>query len=401
MRYAPRVSGEELAALLDAPGERLLARLPAAPLTPEQALRLGERLRAEHPAQLVAAAMTLHDLRLRARSKFRLAERMVFTREGLEQASSERMARHHAARFEGCGLLADLCTGIGGDLTGLAAGRTVLAVDLDPVRLRMAAHNAGVYGHHGPLRFVRANVREVSLNGVQAAFVDPARRQGRRRVRAGSSEPPLSWCLALHDRVPAVGVKAAPGLPIALVPPGWEVEFVSERRELKEALLWSPALARAGRRATLLDAGRHLDAAPEPATAPPVPCAPPGTFLLDPDPAVTRAGVVEELARALGAWKIDERIAFLSADAPLHTPFGRLLQVQASLPYQLKSLRHELRRLAVGSVDIRKRGSAVDTNDLRRRLRLQGDRRATVILTRVADRPWALVCRSPGPGSGA
>ncbi|MPZ88109.1 MAG: class I SAM-dependent methyltransferase [Nitriliruptorales bacterium] len=386
---------------MDRPGERLLARLPAGPLTPAQALRLGGRLRAEHPAPLVAAAMTLHNLRWRARTKFRLADRMVFTREGLEQASSERMARHHAARFAGQSPLADLCTGIGGDLTGLAAGRPVLAADLNPVHLRMAAHNAGVYGHDGGLRFVGANVREVALDGVEAAFVDPARRQGGRRLRAGSSEPPLPWCLALAERVPAVGIKASPGLPIALVPPGWEVEFVSERRELKEALLWSPALARVTRRATLLDGGHHLDAADDPGASPPVPCAPPGRFLLDPDPAVTRAGVVEELARALGAWKIDERIAFLSADTSLDTPFGRLLRIQASLPFQLKDLRHELRRLEVGSVDIRQRGSAVDTDDLGRRLRPRGDGRATLVLTRVADRPWALVCSPAAPGNGA
>jgi hypothetical protein len=43
-------------------------------------------------------------------------------------------------------------------------------------------------------------------------------------------------------------------------------------------------------------------------------------------------------------------------------------------------------------VDIRRRGLAGDVDDLRRRLRLDGEHRATVILTRVLDQPWALVC---------
>lgn len=392
MRYALGVRADDLAALLEPPGEQVLADLPDEPLTPDAALRLGEHLRARHPPGLVAAALTLHSLRVRAREKFTLADRMFFTRDGLAQASSERTARHHARRFAGRQRLADLCTGIGGDLTGLAIGRSVLAVDRDPAHLRMAERNAAVYGHHDAVRYHEADVRSVTLHEFEGVFVDPARREGGRRFRPGSSEPPLSWCAALAEHVPAIGIKAAPGLPLDLIPAGWEVEFVSEQRGLKEALLWSPELARATRRATLLDAGESLEAT----GGPPVQCASPGAFVLDPDPAVTRAGVVEELARSLDAWKIDERIAFLSADVPLGTPFGRLLRVEASLPYRLKDLRHELRRLDAGSIDVRKRGSAVDVEGLRRRLRLQGSRRLTLILTRVTDRPWALICRPTG-----
>jgi hypothetical protein len=124
-------------------------------------------------------------------------------------------------------------------------------------------------------------------------------------------------------------------------------------------------------------------------------CAEPGAFLLDPNPSVTRAGLVEELGRELDAWKIDDRVGFLSADRPMTTPFGRLLAIEASLPWNLKRLRALLRASGAGAVEIRKRGSAVDVEDLRRRLDLRGDRQLTVVLTRVLDRPWALVCHDP------
>ena len=75
----------------------------------------------------------------------------------------------------------------------------------------------------------------------------------------------------------------------------------------------------------------------------------PGAYLLDPSPAVTRAGLVEELGRDLGAWKLDPRIAFLSADEPLRSPFGRALRVEASLPWNLKRLRQVLRERGVGT----------------------------------------------------
>ena len=88
---------------------------------------------------------------------------MFFTRPGLEQASAEVIAGHRSARYAGAGLVADLCCGIGGDLVALAAGRDVLAVDRDPLHLRMAQANAEVYGVAAGVTAVTADVREVSL----------------------------------------------------------------------------------------------------------------------------------------------------------------------------------------------------------------------------------------------
>jgi hypothetical protein len=377
--------------LLDAPGQALLAELPP---EPADELSLARRLRTRYPAELVTAALGLHALRLRARTKFTRADAMYLTRDGLEQASGEPAARHRARRYVGATRIADLCSGIGGDLIGLAAtgADEVLAVDLDPVHLRMAALNARVYEVPATVRTVLADVREADLTGVDAVFVDPARRAGGRRLRTGESEPPLDWCAALTDRVPRVGVKAAPGLDRATVPSGWEVEFVAAGRELKEAVLWSPALASAPTRATVLTPGepaREFLAVP----GGPVDCRAPGEYLLDPSPAVTRAGLVEDLARSLGgAWKIDPMIAFLSADRPLSSPFGRSLQVLDSGPWRQKELAGRLRRLGIGSVDVRRRGLAGDTDALRRSLKLPPGRPATLVMTRVDDRPWALVC---------
>jgi len=279
-----------------------------------------------------------------------------------------------------------LCCGIGGDLIALAPGRDMLTVDRDPLHLQMAALNAAVYGA-ASVRTRCEDVRESDLAGVEAVFIDPARRHGGKRALR-ESEPPLIWCLALAERTPAVGIKAAPGLPREAAPPDWELEFVSVRGDLKEAALWSPPLATVQRRATLLPGGHTLVSDAGPGVA----CLAPGAYLLDPDPAVTRAGLVEELARALGAWKLDPEIAFLSLDTPVSTPFARLLRIEESLPWNLKRLREVLRRLDVGAVDVRKRGSAVDVEELRRRLKLTGARRVTVALTRMNGKPWAFVC---------
>jgi len=105
---------------------------------------------------------------------------------------------------------------------------------------------------------------------------------------------------------------------------------------------------------------------------------------------------VKELGESLGAcWQIDETIAFLSANEDLRSPFGRTLAVEASEPWSLARLKQILRALDVGVADIRKRGSAVDVDELQRRLKLSGSRTATVVLTRASGKPWMLVCFEP------
>ena len=380
-------AGAALEALVSPAGRALLAELTD--VADLGSLRLATSLRERFAPELVATALTQAELRRAARAKFTRADDMFFTRAALEQASAESVSRHRAGRFAAHHRLADLCTGIGGDLISLAAGHDVLAVDTDPVHLRMAGLNTEAYGVGDGVAPLEADVRTVDLAGVDAAFVDPARRTTARRMRTGDSEPPLTWCLALADRVPAVGIKLAPGLDRDAVPPGWELEFVAERRDLKEAAAWSPALATTTRRATILPAGDTL----VPDGGGPVRVDEPGGYLLDPNPAVTRAGLVEELARATGTWKIDDQIAFLCANAPVHTPFARTLRVLESQPWQEKLLAARLRALDIGAVDIRRRGLAGNVEQLHRRLKLTGKgRKATLVMTRWRDRPWSLIC---------
>ena len=411
------------ASLLTPQGAELLGRLAAQRDTATSQLALAERLRREYPASLVAAAMAQQELRRAAEAKFSRAAEMLFTRAGYEQSSSETIARYRAGRLEDARRVADLCCGIGGDLIALAAASDVLAVDRDETHARLALHNAAVYGRAERVTAVVADVRDVRLAGIDAVFIDPARRSGPgaapagtcarpgtgRRFRAGTSEPPLDWCAALASQVAAVCVKAAPGHPRGADPPAWEAEFIAEARDLKEAVLWSPSLATAPRhwprggprRATVLAAAPAISR-PALTRSSPVPatrsrCGEPGEYLLDPNPAVTRAGLVEDLARELGGdtAKIDPQIAFLTLGRDVRTPFARTLRVRYSAPWNEKQFAKRLRELGVGAVDIRRRGLAGDVDQISRRLKLAGKTRATVVITRVNDKPWGLICTDP------
>lgn len=387
------VSQAEL--LLSPAGAQLLDRLHGVVVTPDRALALAAELRAEYPPDLVAAALTQQSLRAAASEKFSHADDMLFTRAGLEQASSEATAAHSARRFAGLELVGDLCCGIGGNLTALAVvARQVLGVDTDLDALRFAGHNAAVLGATANVALVSADVRELGYGphhaALDAIFIDPARRAAGRRLRTGDSDPPLGWCYALAEQVPRVCIKAAPGLGRELIPVGWEAEFVATGRALKEALLWSPAVASTARRATVLPAGATLVASP----GEPLAVADAGQYLLDPNPAVTRAGLVQELGRELCAWQLDPLTAFLSLDRSVSTPFARTLRVVESMPWHERAVAQRLRSLGVGTVDIRRRGLAGDVDLIRRRLRLRGDRAAIVVLTRRADQPWGLICEA-------
>jgi SAM-dependent methyltransferase len=397
--------------LMSKAGRELLDRLAGEDVSGDRAIALSASLRQEYPAELVAAALTQQALRVSARAKFSRAGQMLFTRTGLEQASSELTARHAAVRFAGSRLVADLCCGIGGNLVALAEARDrlVVGIDADQTSLEFARHNVAVCAPAARAGFVLADVTHFPLRGFDGVFIDPARRNDQGRLPAGQYRPPLGWCMRLTDAVERVCIKAAPGLRRKLVPAWWETEFVAVGRDLKEALLWSPGLATGGAtsRATVLPSGDSLAdsaaaAAPltarlaspagSPRSAEPARLAPPGAYLLDPSPAVTRAGLVADLGRLTGAWQIDPMIAFLSTDEPVRTPFARTLRVLESAPWHEKRFARRLRELGIGTADIRRRGLAGDVTRIHRRLGLQGPGAATIVLTRVADQPWGLIC---------
>ncbi|HEX8092942.1 methyltransferase domain-containing protein, partial [Jatrophihabitans sp.] len=98
------------------------------------------------PPELATAALTQAGLRAAARTKFgSLAGRLLFTADGLEQATRIEVADHRAARFAGAGLASvlDLCCGIGSDARAFArAGLRVSGVERDPAIAALAAANA-------------------------------------------------------------------------------------------------------------------------------------------------------------------------------------------------------------------------------------------------------------------
>jgi hypothetical protein len=385
---------EAFRALRTAEGERVLAEVCARGVEESTLLATISALRARFPDPLVSAAVTQARLRQRAQAKFGAdAAAMYFTPDGMEQATRASVAAHRAGRFAGAGRVLDLCCGIGGDLIALARGGiAVHGVDTDPLTVEVAAANATVLGLTG-VTVECADATAVPLTGWPAAFCDPSRRGGGRRVfNPRAYSPPFDFLSDLAAVVPATGAKVAPGIPHELVPPGAEAEWVSDGGDVKEAALWFGPLSTVERRATLLPSGATLTAAGAVAEVGPV-----GRWLYEPDGAVIRAGLVAEAAELVQGRLMDATIAYVTADSLVHSPFSTAYEVTDSFGFSLKRLRTVLRQRDVGSVTVKKRGSAIDPEALRRDLRLSGSVPATVVLTRVAGAPTVLLCEPVRP----
>jgi hypothetical protein len=388
-----------ISTLLTQDGWALLESLPA--YDESSTMALGEQLRrAGHPAAMVAAALTQSRLRAAAQAKFGpFGRSMLFTPAGLEQATRLPVAARHAQRFALAGItrVADLGCGIGADSMALAGlDREVLAVEKDEVTAAIATVNL----RHWPEATVRhADALEVRLDGVQGAFLDPARRNasGKRLLDPREGSPPLSFATELVGRLGAVGVKTAPGIPHHLVPRDAEAQWISVDGAVVEAGLWFGPLARPGvRRSALVleaagGAAEVSDSEMTDGEAPPA--GPVGGYLYEPDGAVIRAGLVGAVARAVRGRLVDRSIAYVTADHLTATKLATAYAVDEVFGFQLKSLRTWLRDHKVGRLTIKKRGTAVEPEQLRKQLRLSGDNEATIVLTRVDGRQSVLVVR--------
>lgn len=383
---------ETLAFLRTPAGTALLAEAAAIAADTPDRLRAISRLRKRHPPELAAAALETVWLRARAAGKFPEAARMFFTAEALEQASSAAVAAHVAKRYAGrAGHVLDLGCGIGANTIALARVARVTAIERDPLRLALARANAEALGVAGRVTFMQADMLCDRLPVAEAAFCDPGRRtaEGGRIFDPRRYEPPLDAVLSLAERFPAFGIKVAPGLRDAELPPGCEAEFIQEGGTLKLAMLWLGAFAGAARRATLLPAGETLAFAP----SAPLAVREPRAVLYEPQPAAIRARLIQQLGHALDASRIDETTALLSGDLARPTPFATAYTIDEWLPFNLKALQRRLRELGVGRVVVKTRASPLDPQQLERMLKLHGPEERALVLTRVLGRHAALLCR--------
>lgn len=389
-------------------GEKALSSAAELALTPATLIADIAELKRRYPGHEAALAETTR-LRRRAVGRLPGADEVLTTDDALQQASAWPVATHRAARIAAQvpdATVHDVTCSIGADLIAAASTTGISGVigsDLDPVRLAMAVHNAERAEESArsagrrrltPVLVARADAL-TPTSRAEVVFADPARRSGGRRTfRLEDLVPPLPELMVTYaDR--RLVVKCAPGLDYQLLRNrfGFEgdVEIVSLDGGVREATLWSgfstdgPGVTRA----TVLRSGGGSftidDTEPDTCTVGEA-----GRWILDPDGAVIRAGLVRQFATRHQLWQLDAHIAYLTGD---DLPAGeRGWPVIERLPFTEKKIRRALAEHDCGVLEITVRGVDVDPDALRKRLRLKGHNSMALVITRIGSVSTAFLC---------
>ncbi|MEU4430201.1 class I SAM-dependent methyltransferase [Nocardia rhamnosiphila] len=445
-------SAADIGYLGSAAGTAALAEVAELELTAASQLRDVAAVRRAYGERAPALLETVR-LRRRAAAKLSGAQNWLLTDDAVQQATPTLVARHRAGRLAGRDVH-DVTCSIGAELTELArVCPRVVGSDLDLIRLAMARHNlthpvpvppaavtaapphnrgaavagaaegtewaggervprglgprgaAGVVDEHSSPAprptvprampntvLVRADALVPCTSGT-VVVADPGRRaEGKRTHDPAALQPPLPDLLSVYAGRDLV-VKCAPGLDFDRL--GWdgEIEVVSLDGGVREACLWSAGLREpgVGRRATVLTsagaATTLTDADPSE-----IPEREPGEWIVDPDGAVVRAGLVRHYAARHGLWQLDPRIAYLTGD---RIPDGvRGFRIIDRCVLREKALRAELRRRDCGPLEILVRGVDIDPDILRRRLKLTGSRPYTLVITRIGTTATVFLCEA-------
>lgn len=366
-------------------------------------LKLVSALRAEgYDPGLVAAVLSQAKLRRRARKKFGdFTDGMLFTEDGLEQASRLQAAALHAGRFRGAGIsqVADLGCGLGAESMAMGAiDLNVRAFEIDEVTAALAVFNLGAFDN---VEVEQADITTLDLSQFEALFFDPARREldgkGERATRKfdpAQFSPNFNWVLE-QARTKPTGIKLGPGHPHEAIAQDAEAQWLSIDGDLVELALWfgevkRPKVARA---ATVVNStGRH-EIVSETFESEPADVSALKQFIYEPDNAVVRSHLIADLAREVGASLISREIAYLSSDKEIDSPMMRGFRVVDEMAFDRKKLKAYLRERNIGTLEIKKRGVDVVPEQLRKEMSLKGEIAATLILTRVGDDHRALIAQ--------
>jgi hypothetical protein len=360
-------------------GSRLLAEIALVPsIRPSDIARL----RRWATPELVSAAIRLSEARKKAAVKFEHGQRMWVEPIGVEQATSEPVARHKAARFK-CPMVVDFCSGIGGDALALAARSLVIAVDLDHGMCRRLRHNASLYQVADRILAVRSHAETFGIPAGAWLHLDPDRRTVRSRQARSLVDyapGPEFWKSAI-SRVPAGAIKLGPASDFDrhFGTSDYEIELVSYRRECKEATAWFGELVTCRRRATRLPENITWTDRDGPASLSATVAAL-RKLIFDPDPALVRAGLLDGFAQAHGLARLADGVEYLTSDLMFLSPFVQTFHVLDVSPLDRRQSRRLIARNKIGTLEIKVRGVDVAPETLRRQLDLSGDRSATLLL---------------------
>ena len=354
--------------------------------------------------EIMRAVVSLTKLRRKMTGKFSLAAKMFFTPDGAEQSTGEEIARYIANRFQAGSKIADLTCSLGGNLIFLAQKNAIIAVDRNPANLFCAQQNASLYGVSKHIEFIEGDAFDYATLPVAAFFLDPERaRAGKTKTRSLRNSSPNIYELLPRQlaNTKNIGIKISPAFDyeeIAALPENPEIEVISEDNVCKVAMLWFGGLKNASRRATMIIKGKiqTLSNQEDVSNVPVVSL--PQSYLYEPNKAIIKAHLIDEVATKFSLAKLDPQIAYLTSDTLLEDRLlFRTLKVLSSGDYSLQAAKEALRVVSPIDAPLRAniitRGFPVKIEDLYKKLKIKEGGDLFVVFTTLKNRRYYLITR--------
>ena len=335
------------------------------------------------------ALASLIKLRRAAQNKFSKSDEMFFTSLSLEQATSERIAKYIATRFKADWIVEDLTCSLGGNTIFLAEKvKKVIAVDLSEEKIDCARENAIAYGVENKIEFI---IGDAFLNinpKVNAFFLDPARdREGDTKTRSflNSSPSLLDILPQLFAITHNVAVKISPAFDyeeLKDLPEEPEIEIISENNNCKVAMLWFGEFKTANRRATGFKKDEFFsftDVADSVADFSEV-----KKYLYEPNKAISKAHLIDEVANKFLLSKIDYNLSFLTSDELVNeddSNIFRKFEVLHFDKFSLKQFQSFLKNQKIERAEIIVKHFKMTADEIRKRLKIKEGGESVIILT--------------------
>lgn len=361
--------------------------------------RLVEKLRKSLTADRARLVAEQVALREKGVEKFGpLSRQMFFTDRALQQATDLGIARHKACRFAVDKQVLDYCSGIGGDLLALAERGPVVGLDLDPIMTVLAKANLRVWNLHRSASMKIGLAEDCPPDANSQWHLDPDRRvKGLRSTRPQWHSPGETTIEEWLQAAPHGSIKFAPAAELSTV---WqkraELEWITRARSCRQLVAWFGDLAEipGRRRATSIkNEGTDFESAsfigdPDCQTSIAERIA---DYVFDTDPAIRAAGLTGSLARELDCEAVSPGAAYLTKDCPVTHSLVSCFRVADVVPMRVQKLAQHLRMLGVGKLEIKTRGVSVSPEELRKRLKLIGGEKATLLVTRQGKKEIAIL----------
>ncbi len=338
-------------------------------------------LKDKFPDYPIMELLTLERLRKNALKRIKNSERYLFTTKGVEQSSSSEVAEYHASIFNNISSMADLCCGNGIDLVNIAQNKEkVYAVDLSNNALMCSRYNSGI-NKLDNIEFLNMKAEDFDKI-VEGVFLDPDRRPEERRVIQGEDiSPNFEEIIKIIKKYQNVVVKLSPVFDYqsAEVPFNHTWEFISEDKIMKEILLCTGEFAthNVSKKVVLLPEAIFLE------NQETVNVTAIKKYIYDPDPAIIRSGLVQDLAHELKLSLINKHLSILTSEVILKSKFIRGYEVIDSFHYNKKSLQKYVKENEIGKLVIKVRGFPERPNQILQKLKLSGKGQSLIYLIRM------------------